>query len=374
MINRRTLTAALVSGAAAVSTLGALPAAEAAPHTTGSTITASALAPAAVAARTINITASSPASNIKALQHLLTAYGYPTTADGSYGPATRANVEKYQRAKGLAVDGAAGPNTMGSMVGGANTAVKEGWTNKSTVRAVQQLLVKVGYNVAVDGSYGPASRSAVRAFQTKHGLPVTAVVDYTTWSYLFNPPATTTGIRTGPVVLMSQYGAGNTSTQDADCGPVAFLVVQLRVGKTPTRWTTVANRGPAILYARRTVLGMSQDSVGTRQIRDAYGILAGFQKVGMRNPGIGYVRDAAAAVRAGGVSMILGRLSVARSWQGKPTTSTGYHWVAVVDYRSSDGKYLISDSSHTTNRLVWVTESQMSSFQITSEPSAVWSK
>lgn len=35
--------------------------------------------------------------------------------------------------------------------------------------------------VAVDGNYDEATREAVKVFQKRYGLPVTGVIDYTTW-------------------------------------------------------------------------------------------------------------------------------------------------------------------------------------------------
>jgi len=63
--------------------------------------------------------------DVKALQILLKGRGYQCGAygpngdgvDGDYGKATGDAVEAYQRAKGLAVDRAAGPETMGSLLG-----------------------------------------------------------------------------------------------------------------------------------------------------------------------------------------------------------------------------------------------------------------
>jgi peptidoglycan hydrolase-like protein with peptidoglycan-binding domain len=44
-------------------------------------------------------------ADVKQLQHALTAAGYPTTADGQFGPDTRASVKRYQRATGLRANG-----------------------------------------------------------------------------------------------------------------------------------------------------------------------------------------------------------------------------------------------------------------------------
>jgi hypothetical protein len=48
----------------------------------------------------------------------------------------------------------------------------------------QEHLVSAGYTVAIDGSFGPKTRTAVRRFQSAHGLPVTGTIDATTWQPL----------------------------------------------------------------------------------------------------------------------------------------------------------------------------------------------
>ncbi|HTU28337.1 MAG TPA: peptidoglycan-binding domain-containing protein [Solirubrobacteraceae bacterium] len=44
-------------------------------------------------------------ADVKQMQHALTAAGYPTTADGQFGPDTRTSVQRYQRATGLRANG-----------------------------------------------------------------------------------------------------------------------------------------------------------------------------------------------------------------------------------------------------------------------------
>ena len=51
-------------------------------------------------------------SQVKTLQHALTSLGFPVTADGDYGQATQAAVSQFQAAKGLAVDGIVGAQTL----------------------------------------------------------------------------------------------------------------------------------------------------------------------------------------------------------------------------------------------------------------------
>ena len=63
------------------------------------------------------------------------------------------------------------------------------------VKWVQAVLHKLGYDISVDGSFGPASRSVVRQFQSDYGLevdgsvgPITRQKLYDLWQQKINPP------------------------------------------------------------------------------------------------------------------------------------------------------------------------------------------
>lgn len=63
---------------------------------------------------------------------------------------------------------------------GGSISAKDGMlrigSKGARVRELQALLVRAGYQVKVDGDFGPATKAAVRAFQTAHGLKVDGVV------------------------------------------------------------------------------------------------------------------------------------------------------------------------------------------------------
>ncbi|MDI3405074.1 peptidoglycan-binding domain-containing protein [Streptomyces cavernicola] len=354
MPSRRTLLRSIAAGAG-VAALGV-----AGTQAFGETVSGGAAA-AAPSPRKVDINSGSSGSNVTALQYLLTAYGYKTTADGDYGPLTEKSVAKFQGARGLVKDGWAGPLTMKKMLDSGKVAAKRGWDNRSTVRAAQTLLVKLGYEMAVDGDFGPLTKESVEKYQAKRKLTESGTVDYTTWTYMFSPPRKPgTGFQKGKAVLVAQSGSG-LSTWAYDCGPAAFVALQLRMGRTPGKWTDVAHRGDAINYARRTVLGMTNNTRGTGQIRDEVGVVAGFKRLGVDQARTGGFDGALSAVRSGGVSMLGGDLAVCARWNGRSTGST-LHWIALLDYSSKSGKYQVADSSSKHNKLVWVTRGQLASF------------
>lgn len=121
----------------------------------------------------------STGADVTSLQHLLTARGYATTADGDYGSGTKAAVTAFQSGAGLSADGVAGPATLQALV----VTVRQG-DSGSAVQALQVQLVKHGASVATDGDFGPATDSAVRSFQSGAGLGADGVVGPATWQEL----------------------------------------------------------------------------------------------------------------------------------------------------------------------------------------------
>ena len=118
----------------------------------------------------------SSGTDVRALQYLLTASGHSTGVDGAFGPATESAVRGFQSAKGLGVDGIVGPQTWSALA----VTVRSG-SSGSAVKALQTELNAHGSNLAVDGAFGPATKSAVTSFQRSHGLAVDGICGPQTW-------------------------------------------------------------------------------------------------------------------------------------------------------------------------------------------------
>ncbi len=147
------------------------------------------------------------------------AQSYPAipkiaNVDGIYGSRTESSVRSFQRIFNLTPDGIVGPATWYAIVRlyTAVTRLSElrsqgqqfysiNWSPPNAlqvgstgdkVRLLQYMLsILASYisyipPITVDGTYGPATRSAVLAAQRLFGLPETGVVDATTWDEIYD--------------------------------------------------------------------------------------------------------------------------------------------------------------------------------------------
>jgi peptidoglycan hydrolase-like protein with peptidoglycan-binding domain len=137
-------------------------------------------------------------SDVRTLQNWLTRVGLPTASDGSFGPATKGSVQRFQHAASL--------QPVTGTVGTATATALQAWVQQDRkvalsrsldpanaaspfervlrvgdrgrdVKKLQTWLTQVGIPTAADGSFGSATRQSVRRFQTVAQLaPVTGTV------------------------------------------------------------------------------------------------------------------------------------------------------------------------------------------------------
>ena len=169
-------------------------------------------------------------ASVVSLQNKLKAAGFdPGAADGSFGPKTEAAVKAFQRARGLVADGIVGPKTWSALnatvsSGGSGPTLRLG-AKGEPVRALQQRLNVLGFNSGTaDGSFGPKTEAAVKAFQKSRGLAADGVVGPKTWDKL--------GIKVqGNVSTGNTGGGGRVVTGYVNGSPRKITLAAIPNGK-----------------------------------------------------------------------------------------------------------------------------------------------
>ncbi len=154
----------------------------------------------------------------------------PLVVDGSYGPITVERVRFFQESWGLTMDGVAGPETwsfLSTFMPGPRPwpLVKQGATQTTNWRvlAAQYLLRAHGSGIVADGTFGPASGAAVKAFQ--QGLRTTEIsttLGQLDWPHLI---ITVSQGDHGDAVRAVQTLVGNLVV-DGDFGPLTDTAVR----------------------------------------------------------------------------------------------------------------------------------------------------
>jgi peptidoglycan hydrolase-like protein with peptidoglycan-binding domain len=128
------------------------------------------------------------------LQELLCAQGFNLKVDGEFGSVTEDAVAAYQRQHGLRVDGIVGVKTwiaLKTTVQPGTRILREGHTG-ADVRYLQGMLQIQGYDVPWSGRFDVSTQQAVIAFQQRHKLKPSGLVDFITWTVMQgNPPLPT---------------------------------------------------------------------------------------------------------------------------------------------------------------------------------------
>jgi len=120
-------------------------------------------------------------ADVADVQRSLKAVGYDVAIDGQFGPKTLAALQNFQQQHGLAQSGKADSATLQALKLAESTQVVPNPTTGSflkqgssgfAVYELQKDLNLAGANpaVKVDGDFGAGTETALKAFQTKHGL------------------------------------------------------------------------------------------------------------------------------------------------------------------------------------------------------------
>jgi peptidoglycan hydrolase-like protein with peptidoglycan-binding domain len=161
----------------------------------------------------------SEGEDVKTVQYLVTAQGHPTGVDGVFGSATKAAVQAFQSSRGLAADGIVGPQTWPQLI----IQVQQG-SNGDAVRAVQSQIHSRGdgaNQIVIDGTFGPDTNDAVRAFQALLGLSVDGIVGPQTWNYLVNGFLAAPDPQTAARDVFSAWEAGTPDQAALNATPAA---------------------------------------------------------------------------------------------------------------------------------------------------------
>src|SRR5215472_3412488 len=161
----------------------------------------------------------STGEDVKTVQYLVTAQGHPTGVDGDFGPQTKAAVQAFQSSRGLGADGIVGQLTWPQLI----ITVQQG-SNGGAVSAVQSQIHSRGAGasqVAIDGSFGPATNDAVRAFQALIGLSVDGIVGPQTWNHLVNGYLAAPDPQTAAKDVFSAWEAHNRGQAGQNATPAA---------------------------------------------------------------------------------------------------------------------------------------------------------
>jgi peptidoglycan hydrolase-like protein with peptidoglycan-binding domain len=131
-------------------------------------------------------------TTVTQLQNTLTSAGYyngPIT--GYYGRLTEASVVRFQRGKGLRVDGIAGSKTLAALGssgddggGKPQDTLRRGSSGQAVIQLQNRLTALGFYKGPITGSYGRLTEVAVRDFQRSRRLPVDGIVGVSTLSAL----------------------------------------------------------------------------------------------------------------------------------------------------------------------------------------------
>jgi peptidoglycan hydrolase-like protein with peptidoglycan-binding domain/pimeloyl-ACP methyl ester carboxylesterase len=206
---------------------------------------------------------------VKQWQQRMQERGWNITDDGFYGSQSAQIARQFQQEKGLGVDGIVGPDTWAATFDTTNVGATNNVTNSPSsgspsldsllkyepgvrlkydeqVKQWQQRMSDRGWNIDVDGLYGPQSAQIARKFQQEKGLAVDGIVGPDTWAATFDTNNATGSIPAAP----------NTSTPLSDPAQKLLNVARSYIG---VREQGGNNRGRQVEEFQRAIGGAAAE-------------------------------------------------------------------------------------------------------------------
>lgn len=277
---------------------------------------------------------------VKAIQYLLTARGYYSMSiDGSFGPGTTTAVKNFQSANGLTQDGSVGPATWPKLI-----MTQQSGANSYATMAIQMLLnEKFGANLAVDGSFGPATVDTVKRFQAVVGLGADGSVGPATWNQLITRATNTSLVSSSPYTNNScftfynqgMYNTtyGTSTIAKAGCGIAAFAMAVTALKGCSIDPPNVAN-------TYKNLVNQNQLSLYSYSCYTTYFASKLAAQYNLTATNVNSVNDINTALRAGKLVEISG--------DGASPFTTNGHYILIRGI-TSDGKWLIADSNSSSS-------------------------
>lgn len=152
------------------------------------------------------------------------------SADGIFGTNTEKAVEKYQRAKGLSVDGIVGDNTYAKLF--TDCLLKNG-SRGELVKQLQTMLNEKGYSAGnADGIFGNNTERAVKALQSAAGIAADGKVGKNTWTALVEGKESGSAVPQSAHFKLSEFkckeGTAVPAKYYANCQKLMGLLEEIR--------------------------------------------------------------------------------------------------------------------------------------------------
>jgi glycoside hydrolase-like protein/putative peptidoglycan binding protein len=123
---------------------------------------------------------------VLAAQCLLTKRGFnPGTADGTLGASTAAAIGSFKSTLGLADNAVLNHRSWTALLAAGHAPfLQQGVTGRAVRKLQRSLTASLRRTVAINGTFDGNTRTAVKTYQTTHGLPVRGTVGARTWRAL----------------------------------------------------------------------------------------------------------------------------------------------------------------------------------------------